>query len=372
MNILQLTVDYPPPLTGGIPRQVSGLSQALAARHTVGVIASGPNRQDGPVRVFGADPLPVALPSTDMTHLARVNFGLVKGLVEANGENTWDIVHAHDWMVAPAAVFANEVLGIPVVASIHTDAGSATIGTSKDQLRRLDWESSLARSSSLLMAVSTPVRDLLVNRYPHVPARYLPNGINPSRFVRPAVQRQTLRILFVGRLVPYKGCQDAIQAVAHLKADWPGIELEIVGDGFFRRDLETLVHALGLDHSVTFCGWNADADLIDAYGRATIVVVPSHEEAFGIVAIEAMAAGCPVVATSIPGFESYIDHGSTGMLAAPRDPVDLARQLDRLLQDAALRSTLARNAFQKIVPGHEWATVLQSVEYAYQAVLRGD
>ena len=369
MNILQLTVDYPPPLTGGLPRQVRGLSHALTSRHSLGVVASGPDRHDGPVHVFGADPLAVALPSHDMTPLARVNFGLVKALVEADRAGTWDIVHAHDWMVAPAAVFAQQVLDIPVVASIHTDAAARTVGSDDDRLRRLDWESSLAGVSSLLLAVSTPIRDLLVERYPGVPARYLPNGVEPSRFGIGEIRRDQDRILFAGRLVPYKGCQDAIRAIALLRPAWPDIGLDIVGDGFHRPALEALVQELGLEGSVTFHGWQETEALDASYRRATIIIVPSHEEAFGIVAIEAMAAGTPVIASSIPTFASYIDHGSTGMLAAPGDPVDLARQLDRLLHDAELRSTLAQNALREIVPRHAWATVVGAVESAYRAVL---
>ena len=297
MNILQLTVDYPPPLTGGLPRQVHGLSHALTNRHEVAVVASGIDRNDGPIRVFGTDPLVDALPSHDMTHLTRLNFGLVRALVEAGRSGTWDIIHAHDWMVAPAALFANEVLGIPVVASIHTNAGSTIVGTPEDQRRRLDWESALAHVSSLLLAVSTPVERVLSARYPNTTTRYLPNGIDAARFVRSNMQRHPQRILFAGRLVPYKGCQDVIRAVALLRSDWPDLTLNIVGEGFYRPELEELAGKLGLEECITFLGWKDGEGLADTYAGATVIVVPSHEEAFGIVAIEAMAAGTPVIAS---------------------------------------------------------------------------
>lgn len=370
MNILQLTVDYPPPLTGGLPRQVHGLSQALASRHIVGVAASGPDRLDGPVRVFGTDPLPGLLPSRDLTHLARVNFGLVKALLKAEGADTWDILHAHDWMVAPAAIIAGEALGIPIVASIHTDAGAIMVGSPEDRLRRLSWEATLVSVSTLLLAVSTPVRDILAVRYPGIDVRYLPNGIDPSHIVPPEGLRNPLRILFVGRLVPYKGCQDAIRAIALLRRTWPGIGLDIVGDGFYRQELESMVKELGLGDAIEFKGWQEDGELAEAYARSTLAVVPSHEEAFGIVAIEAMAAGCPVVATSIPAFASYIRDGQTGLLATPEDPADLARQIDRLLGNPDLRATLARNASQEVVPKHEWGTVAAAAEIAYGHALQ--
>jgi glycosyltransferase involved in cell wall biosynthesis len=369
MNILQLTVDYPPPLTGGLPRQVQGLAHALAFRHTVGVVASGPDRRDGPVRVFGAKPLTDLLPSRDLSHLARVNFGLARGMIEAAGDGSWDVIHAHDWMVAPAAAFAHEVLGIPVVASIHTDAGSRAVGSAEDRERRLEWESTLAQVSSLLLAVSLPVRDELDRRYANREARYVPNGIDPEPFISTGVRRESHRLLFVGRLVPYKGCQDAIRAVALLRRDWPDVTLGVIGDGFYRPELESLVMKLNLADSVTFHGWKEGDDLVEAYGRASIVVVPSHEEAFGIVAIEAMAAGTPVVATSIPAFASYIEQERTGLLADPGDPEDFARQVDRLLRDADFRSSLAQNALREVVPRHHWNTVVEVAESVYQEVL---
>jgi glycosyltransferase involved in cell wall biosynthesis len=371
MNILQLTVDYPPPLTGGLPHQVQGLSHALASRHSVGIVASGPNRHDGPIRVFGADTLPDALPSFHLPYLARVNVGLVKGLVEARAARSWDIIHAHDWMVAPAAVFAHELLGIPVVASIHTDAGSRTVVSMEDRSRRLDWESSLAGVASLLLGVSTPIRDLLAERYPAVASGYLPNGINPAGFMNAGDARVANRILFAGRLVPYKGCQDAIRAVALLRRDWPDIEMGIVGDGFYRPELESLVTELDLSASVTFHGWTEGEDLVEAYGQAGVVVVPSHEEAFGIVAIEAMAAGAPVIASSIPAFASYIEHERTGLLSAAGDAEDLARQVGRLLRNPELRREMARNALQDVVPKHAWDRVIAAAETAYRDVLRG-
>lgn len=368
MNILQLTIDYPPPLTGGLPRQVHCLSHALATRHAVGVVASGPDRQDGPVRVFGADPLPGLLPSRDMTHLARINFGLAKALAKANAVGRWDLVHAHDWMVAPASVFAREVLGVPVIASIHTNAGSKLVGSEDDRLRRLDWEASLAAVSSLLLAVSAPVRDAIARRYPDVPSRILPNGIDPSAFRIARVDREgdDHRLLFVGRLVPYKGCQDAIRALAHLRADWPSIELEIVGDGFSRAEIQALVEELGLGEAVSFRGWLGGDALAEAYARATAVIVPSHEEAFGVVAIEAMAAGAPIVASAIPALLSFIEEGRTGLLARPGEPRELARQVDRLLRDPALRLSLTRNALADVVPRHQWSAVLDDVEAAYR------
>lgn len=369
MNVLQLTIDYPPPLTGGLPRQVHGLSHALATRHTVGVVTCGPDRQDGPIQVFGADSLPGLLPSSDMTHLARVNFGLAMAVAKAKTVGPWDLVHAHDWMVAPAAVFASEVLDVPVVASIHTDAGARLVGSGENRLRRLDWEATLAGVSSLLLAVSTPIHDAIARRYPDISSRILPNGIDPSPFRTAQAGREEHQLLFVGRLVPYKGCHDVIRALALLRAEWPTLELEIVGDGFSRPELQRLVEELGLTESVSFRGWLEGDALAATYSRATTVIVPSHEEAFGLVAIEAMAAGAPVVASAIPAFNSYIEDGRSGILAEPGDPGDLARQVDRLLRDPALRSSVARSAFAQIVPRHEWGTVLNAAEAAYRDVI---
>lgn len=142
------------------------------------------------------------------------------------------------------------------------------------------------------------------------------------------------------RLVPIKGLQYLLQAFVRLRAEFPAILLEIAGAGVLQTDLERLVRELGLTRSVTFLGWQPD--MIAVMSRWGLYVQPSIEEGFGIAALEAMAAGLPVIATSVGGTPELVQDGETGWLVAPRDPTGLARKIGMLLHDEQLRRRMGQ------------------------------
>jgi N-acetylgalactosamine-N,N'-diacetylbacillosaminyl-diphospho-undecaprenol 4-alpha-N-acetylgalactosaminyltransferase len=146
-------------------------------------------------------------------------------------------------------------------------------------------------------------------------------------------------IVTMGRLVPPKGQSDLVRAVALLKGK-RDCNLLILGEGEDRDRLGALAHALKISDRVVFAGFHLNP--FSVLAQASVFVSPSHRESFGNAIIEAMAIGVPVVATRVPcGPEWIIDDGSTGLLAAPRDPADLASKIGRLLGDTELRSHLA-------------------------------
>lgn len=371
MKILHLTVDYPPPLRGGLPRQVHGLAHTLAMEHTVGIVTTGSDRIDGPIQIFGGDPVYGRLPSRELPPLIKANLGLCRGLIKAAAADSWDLVHAHDWMVAPSAVMARDGLGMPVVASLHADSGAELVGSPEDRLRRLEWEQSLVGASSVLLTCGEGLRRAVQARYPDRDVRYVPNGLWTKQFSDPldGVHRRSMQLLFVGRLVPYKGCQDVLAAVKLLRPAWPNIELQIVGDGFFRKQLEELVTDLGLEDCVTFAGWLNGTDLVRAYRQAAIVVAPSHEEAFGLVPLEAIASGAAVVATTIGAFAAIIEDGTTGLLVVPGSPEQLARQIDRLLRNPQWRDLMAATARKQIPPRFDWKRVVTHSVTIYEEIV---
>jgi glycosyltransferase involved in cell wall biosynthesis len=371
MRILHVTAKYPPPFDGGLQRQVHGLAHALATEHDVGVVTMGRDRRDGAVEVFGGEPLYAALPHRQFPALARINLGLCHALVTACRRQDWDIVHAHDWMVAPAALMARVTLGKPVVASFHADAGATLVGPAEDRARRLEWEDELITVATRIFACSGALQRALVDRHPNAQVTHIPNGFWPHQFTAAATMPMpaAMRLLFVGRLVPYKGCQDVLYALQQLIKEWPGLELHIVGDGFNRSSLEQLVRTLGLHDRIMFRGWLTGDELVRAYQCATMLVVPSHEEAFGLVALEAMAAGTPVIATTVGAFPELIEHGRTGLLVKPQHPSQLAQQIDGLLRSPQWREAMASAAKEQVVPGYDWRHVARRMLAAYQDLL---
>jgi len=140
------------------------------------------------------------------------------------------------------------------------------------------------------------------------------------------------------RLVPLKGLAHLIDAMALLRGDLPALRLEIAGSGPQRAALEAQVRRAGLDDRVTFLGWQGD--LARVFPRWDIFCLPSLEEAFGIAALEAMAAGLPVVASAVGGLPELVDHDRTGHLVPAGNAASLARSLRQLAEDPALRAAM--------------------------------
>jgi len=236
--------------------------------------------------------------------------------------------------------------------------------------KRLRWlyrpwqEAGLARAQAIVVGS----QELLDNspvlaRWRHKCA-VIPFGIDLAPFL--AMERSAPSaagegpplILAVGRLAYYKGFHHLIAAMA----DVPQARLAIAGEGPERRNLEEAIGSNRLAGRVELCGRLDDPALLDLYRRASLFCLPSCErsEAFGLVQLEAMGAGLPVVSTDLPtGMRAINRHGETGFVVPPRDPAELAAALARLCSDARLRVRLgaaarrrAQELFSREVMGH--------------------
>jgi len=170
-------------------------------------------------------------------------------------------------------------------------------------------------------------------------------------------------ILSVGRMVPKKGMGDLISACRLLMTRGVRFRCVIVGEGPLRGELESQIRELGLERLVTFLGAMAHDGLVSLYGQASVFALAPHitedgdRDGIPNVLAEAMAAGIPVVSTSVSGIPELIEDGRTGVLVGPRDPEALADAVERLLRDPALRQKLVVAARRKIEDGFEcWET----------------
>ncbi len=175
-------------------------------------------------------------------------------------------------------------------------------------------------------------------------------------------------LLFVGRLEPRKGLDQLLHAFTILKATRPHLRLYVVGDGPDRDRAEALLPA-GLRTDVVFLGRVDQDELPRFYASCDLFVAPAlGGESFGIVLIEAMAAGRPVVASDIPGYASVITDGVTGRLVPPRDPEALAATIGTLLDTPATAAALAAAAAEH-VERYDWAAVAERARAVYERVL---
>jgi len=262
-----------------------------------------------------------------------------------------DVIHAH-WFVPQGvvAVLVGRMLKIPVVITAHGGDVYGLRGRLLDALRRA--------LASRCEAVTVVSRDM-ATKLPKVTSRrgeppmVMPMGVDTRRFwAKPKGDGDSGQtVLFVGRLARKKGVEYLVRAFPEILACHPDARLVVVGDGPCRRELEGLSADLGLAERVRFAGAQPPAELPRFYGAGRVFVGPSvvtrggDTESFGLVFVEAMAAGCPVVGTAVGGISDVVIQGRTGLLVEPESPPALAAAISGLLNspaEAGKMSALAR------------------------------
>jgi glycosyltransferase involved in cell wall biosynthesis len=170
-------------------------------------------------------------------------------------------------------------------------------------------------------------------------------------------------VLFLGRLVPNKGCDILIRSMVSI----PSARLEIVGDGPERARLEKIVASLGMGDRVAFLGWRSPGEVRERLSEARVLAVPAlWPEPFGLVALEAYAAGRPVVASSIGGLLDTVLDGKTGLLVPPGEPGRLSVALQRLLADRNLAERMGHAGLDRVRNRYGMEAHIESLERIYE------
>jgi glycosyltransferase involved in cell wall biosynthesis len=171
--------------------------------------------------------------------------------------------------------------------------------------------------------------------------------------------RSRSEILFVGRLVSGKGADILLGAMPHILARHPGASLTLVGDGPEKVSLADTAQRSGIAGRVRFAGALPHAELPQHYRRAALLVLPSREEGFGLVLVEALGCGCPVAASDLPAVRALLGDGTGGRLFRPEDPEDLARVVAELLADEAERQAIAERGRADVLGRYGWDAIAQ-------------
>lgn len=175
-------------------------------------------------------------------------------------------------------------------------------------------------------------------------------------------------VLYVGRLVPVKGVDVLIEAVPKILSVHPNVKLVIIGEGYARQHLSNLVRSLGIDHKVYFAGYISDHEVRKILHHAEVQVIPSRYEPFGIVCLEAMASGVPVVASDIGGLSEIMEDGVTGLKVPPDNSDALASAVNRVLSDATLRDSISEKAREQVVKQFSWEAVVDMMIQIYNSI----
>ena len=386
MRICMLTWEFPPRIVGGIARHCLALSKALAKLgHEVYVVTlefpGAPLFEDiNGIKVYRV-----------LIELGHPNFiiwtflfnhFMEKKVADLSENIEFDIIHIHDWLTAKAGISSKHFLNKPLISTIHSTEEGRSRGLHNPDSFLIDgiewWMTYEARQ---VIVCSNSVKWEVESHFslPHDKVTVIPNGIEVSSFNLNINREEVKRrygikpneriILFVGRLVPQKGVDTLIKAAPLIMQQHRDARILIAGDGWSRNYLEELARSMGLGDRIRFLGFISDWELEDLMVTADVLVVPSIYEPFGIVALEGMAAGTPVVATNIGGLSEIIEHDRTGVLVYPEDPGSIAWGINKVLSDPKYADWLVRNARRKVRKAYSWEAIAKRTVEVYEAAI---
>lgn len=397
VKVLMVSWEYPPVVIGGLGRHVHHLSTALAAAgHEVVVLSRQPTGTDPSthpssdevvdgVRVIAAaqDPHEFSFGADMMAWTLAMGHSMIRAglsLKKRGTTRSWrpDVVHAHDWLVAHPAITLAQYYDVPMVSTIHaTEAGRHSgwiSGAISRQVHAL--ESWLVRESDSLITCSASMGDEITELFgPGLAGiTVIRNGIDAARwpFAERRARTGPAELLYLGRLEYEKGVHDVIAALPRIRRSHPGTTLTIAGEGTQQEWLVDQARKNRVLKAIRFAGHLDHAELLAVLHRADVAVLPSHYEPFGIVALEAAAAGTPLVTSNIGGLGEAVINGRTGVSCAPRDITALASAVRIVLDDPAAAQRRARAARERLTSDFDWKTVAGETAQVYLAAKRAE
>lgn len=389
MRVLHVSWEYPPIVYGGLGRHVQALTHAQAEQgDDVTVLTQAADRTgsvdelDG-IRVIRAPHDPPDLPFGEATLLAWV-LGMQTGMIRAaSGTGSFDVVHAHDWVTAHAAIALRRTLEArALVATIHaTEAGRHQgwlPGPLSDAIHSIEhW---LVHEADRVITCSQHMRREVEQLFtvPGERVAVIANGIDMRRWH--ATPDRTARardahgatgplVVFVGRLEWEKGAHTLIDALPRLRRRFPGLRAVIAGRGGHAERLEQQVRARRLTRAVDFVGWLPEPELHGLIAAADALVVPSLYEPFGLVALEGAALGAPLVVARTGGLAEFVDDGVTGRTFAPGDVAGLADAVTGALGQGERSREMARAARERLATEYGWSLLATRTQEAYERAL---
>ncbi|MGH2904694.1 MAG: glycosyltransferase family 4 protein [Solirubrobacteraceae bacterium] len=411
-RVLLLSWEYPPVIEGGLARHVCKLAEALVrqgvavdvltrgaaetASREAAVVAGGADR--------GADRAPRSAGSCAQAFEQRggVNVHRVRepswprdldrfvawvdhmnddmlaaGMALAE-EHHYDLVHGHDWLVANASAALADRLSIGYATTIHATEHGRHQGWVQDQPQAHihEVERRMAQRADAVIVCSYYMRGHVADIFDIDERRIvvIPNGIDPDE-LRPVGDLRALRaefarpeeklVLLVGRLVYEKGFQLALDALPEVIGRVENVRFLVAGSGTHEAELKAQARRLGLDEHGTFLGWIGDDALHSLYRIADLCVVPSIYEPFGLVALEAMASGCPCIVADTGGLREVVPEGErVGLRFNGGDAEHLGTMVERLLVDSELRDRLVAEASEHVL-SFDWDDIATRTRAIY-------
>lgn len=390
MKLAQLSTRYPPG-PGGVERHVAEITSRLGRRgHRVRVLTSDLRRE------FPWERLDQSVPRVEETAFGRIerirawslpgglHYPFLPGLGRALARGDEAVVHVHTYGTDLVAVADRHRRrhGVPFILSAHFHPITSMHGGAFRRRLRAFYDHRLGgpllRHASALIVESHEEERLIQSLgFPLPPVHIVPPGYTPLPApLRPGAFAARYGIpgpyvLYVGRLAPNKGLIPLVEAFRPLAEADPTLSLVLVGaDGGMDALVAERARSLGLEKRVFRVGHVADdAMLATSLRDARVFVLPSEYEAFGLVLLEAMAQGTPVVSTRVGGIPEFVEDERAGLLVPPAEPLPLSRAIGRLLADPDAARAMGAYGRDQLVPRYSWDTVVDRLESIYANAL---
>ena len=391
-----LSWDLPPQAVGGTAAHVTGLSEALAAAgHEMVVLSIDDPRVDrdaersGPVQILrAAHDMPWIPPTRRLAIAASANHAIVK--LADRLDRAWrpDVVHGHDWTVGWAGDTLASRYDVPFVLTMHgtervRHGGNLPVGEPAD-IAAIEWW--LAFQADRLITPTQFIEEQLISGFeldPHRVVR-IPNGIDPGHWglgdgtVTPAddpaggssssdTEREPLVVTW-GRVQFEKGFQVLARALATLRHRRPEVRSVIAGRGSYLPELQTQIDVEGVSDLIDLPGFLRHDDLRALVQRAGCVVIPSLYEPFGVVALEALAAGAPLIVARTGGLAELVGGTGAALTFEPGNADDLAHCIEMVLRDDDLATSLTERARELVTGRYAWEAIAHETAQLYAAV----
>lgn len=369
MRIALVTQAYYPVL-GGVTEHVWHIGRELQQRgHEVTVITGGTTHPDDRgLRVLRHGwQIPLTLNGANM-HVT-IGWKLGRMLQKIEQAERFDVVHIQSPLDPGLPLIASTSMRTPKVGTHHSfrenhffsdTVYKAFRSVFNDAFRKVDHH----------IAVSPSAESLIYRYFPGANVSVIPNGIDTDHFspaVKPLEQYHddVVTILFVGRMDPRKGAKHLFAALPMLEKTLPQYRIVVVGTGWMKNYYDKYI-PLGLNHRVEFAGFASFDDLPRYYRSADIYCSPATgNESFGIVLLEAMACGTPIVASDIDGYRWVVDPGQEGLLVPPKSPRHLAAAITALANDPHRRQVMGKAGRMKALR-YDWKNIVDELEPRYR------
>lgn len=370
MRIGLITQAYYPVL-GGVTEHVWHLAKELERRgHQVTVVTgTAKNADDRGLRVLRHG-YQFPLMSNGANISLTFGWKLGRMLQRIEAQERFDVVHVHSALDPGLPLIACKTMRTPKVATYHSARQMNGAWTEKvPVVFRPVWQDAINKIQAHV-AVSPAAEDFVHHFFPDIRMTIIPNGVDTARFSpveKSASAEKPFTILYVGRMDPRKGAKFLFAALPELEKHIPNYKIVVVGTGWMKKYYDAQI-PLMLRHRVEFKGYVAPADLPAYYQQADVYCSPSTgNESFGIVLLEAMACGTPVVASDIDGYRWVVEPGHEGLLVPPRSPQHLAKAIIELAGDPVRRKAMGQAGVQKAAQ-YSWTKVVDQILPVYEHV----